>query len=131
MEEIIESRVPATRWRNTTGGEVRFVLNVAEPTWDRAHPGKLLPRVTKEVVLAAGEEIVLPSAFDTAIAKIGPTGAVVSGLAPMLKRIVDGEAVPTPIHPALEGRPVAVPVVRSVDPGREARLAARLAAGAR
>ena len=124
-EEIVSTSEKATRWRNPTEQTVRFSLCLTGVTLDQRQ--KVVPGTSREVEIKPGQEVVLPSRFDSAI-QFERHGRIQSGLAPQLIRMKDGAPVPRDVHPALEGRTVAVTPARPVDgAGREARLRARRA----
>jgi hypothetical protein len=122
-EEIVSTSEKATRWRNPTEQTVRFSLCLTGVTLDQRQ--KVVAATSRQVEIKPGQEVVLPSRFDSAI-QFERHGRIQSGLAPQLVRMQNGNPVPRDVHPALEGRTVAVVPDRSVDSsGREARLRAR------
>ena len=122
-EEIIVSKVPATRWRNPTNDTISFELNVEGVRRDAF--GNLHARVVRNIALKPGVEVVLPSEFDKAIHGTSKDGYIVSGLAPQLRRVLDGEPVAPRVHPALMGLPVTVPSRHVDSRARESALRAR------
>jgi hypothetical protein len=60
-------KLPATRWRNVTGTPVRMDLHMDGPRWADATERKMIPARVVRVVIAPGEENLVPSMLDKGV----------------------------------------------------------------